>query len=185
MRQRPGNAGFERNIFPTLFLFFVGREVIQTEHDYERFIKIVSIFALVALAYGLKHSLSGLWGFEQAYFSDKYFAEGLEGWLTIGIKGIEFRTFGVFFGYMEFTFTAALWGTLLLSHDYNKMDNRSAFACITCVLARADTDDDDNFRTSDSLVCKDRQTTTKKNTCHVHGGDQCHCSSDNIVSETA
>lgn len=119
-----GLAGFERNIFPTLFLFFVGREVVQSERDYERFIKIVSIFALVTLAYGLKHSLSGLWGFEQTYFSDKYFAEGLEGWLTIGIKGIEFRTFGAFFGYMEFTFTAALWGTLLLSHDYSRMGTR-------------------------------------------------------------
>ncbi|MCH7879126.1 MAG: O-antigen ligase family protein [candidate division Zixibacteria bacterium] len=116
-----GMAGIERNIFPTLFLFFVGREVIQTERDYQRFIKIVTIFAIAALVYGLKHSLSGLWGFEQTYFADKYYASGLDGWLTIGIKGIEFRTFGVFFGYMEFTFTAALWGTLLLSHDYSRM----------------------------------------------------------------
>ncbi|MFQ5608004.1 MAG: O-antigen ligase family protein, partial [Candidatus Zixiibacteriota bacterium] len=119
-----GLAGFERNIFPTLFLFFVGREIMNTEQDLTRFIKVVTVFAIVALAYGLKHSLSGLWGFEQTFFTDKFYSSGLDGWLTVGIKGIEFRTFGAFYGYMEFTFTAALWGALLLAQDFRPLGKR-------------------------------------------------------------
>ena len=109
-----GLAGFERNIFPTVVVFFLAGEVIKTKTDITALFKIITVTALLTTLYGLKHAFTGLWGFETTAFNDMFAQRGFDGWLTIGIKGVEFRTFSTFYGYMEFTFTLALWGILLL-----------------------------------------------------------------------
>lgn len=118
-----GLAGFERNVFPTMFLFFVGREVIRDQKDYKVFIRVITLTAIVTLLYGLKHALTGIWEFETTFLNDYFDHVGHDGWLTVGINGVEFRNFSTFFGYMEFTFTLALWGVLALSHDFSA-DNK-------------------------------------------------------------
>ncbi len=119
-----GLAGFERTIFPTVAVFFLAGEVIKTKKDILALIKVITITALVTTVYGLKHAISGLWGFEITAFDDLFAREGFDGWLTIGIKGIEFRTFSTFFGYMEFTFTLALWGIMLLGFKFRSLSKR-------------------------------------------------------------
>ncbi len=109
-----GLAGFERNIFPTVVVFLLAGEVISTKADVKVLFKVITVTALLTTLYGLKHEISGLWGFETTAFNDMFAQRGFDGWLTIGIKGVEFRTFSTFYGYMEFTFTLALWGILLL-----------------------------------------------------------------------
>jgi hypothetical protein len=109
-----GLAGFERNIFPTVFLFFVGREVIRTREDLIVMCKAFGAVALVTVMFGLKHATSGIFGFETSFFNDYFARTGFDGWLTIGVNGIEFRNFSTFFSYMEFTFTLALWSIMLL-----------------------------------------------------------------------
>ncbi len=113
-----GLAGFERTIFPTVMVFFLAGEVIHTKKDIIALTKIIAITTLVTALYGLKHAISGIWGFETTAFNDLFGKHGFDGWLTIGIKGVEFRTFSTFFGYMEFTFTLALWGALLIGDSF-------------------------------------------------------------------
>ena len=117
-----GLAGFERNIFPTMFLFFVGREVIRSEKDLRVYLHVSLVVAIIAVLYGLRHSFVGLWSFEKTFFNDLNQAEGLAGWLTIGLKGVEFRPFSTFFSYTEFTFTLALWAILFLSLDMRQIN---------------------------------------------------------------
>ena len=108
-----GLAGFERNIFPTFFVFFVARDVIRNRDDYLAFLKVTLGIGLLTLLYGLKHSVSGVFGFETTFLTDFFSQRGYDGWLTIGINGVEFRNFSTFFGYMEFTFTLALWAIVI------------------------------------------------------------------------
>lgn len=110
-----GLAGFERNVFPTVFLFFVGKEAIRTTEDLKVMIKAFGAVALFTTLFGLKHAFGGVFGFETAFFNDYFAQAGFDGWLTIGLNGVEFRNFSTFFGYMEFTFTLALWIVLLLA----------------------------------------------------------------------
>jgi O-Antigen ligase len=119
-----GLAGFERNIFPTVAVFFLAGEVMRSKDDLIAFVKVIAVTALVTTLYGLKHTFSGIWGFETTAFDDLFAREGFDGWLTIGIKGIEFRTFSTFFGYMEFTFTLALWGIILIGDKFQRLSKR-------------------------------------------------------------
>lgn len=107
-----GLAGFERNIFPTVVVFFLAGEVMRSKEDFIALVKVITVTALISVAYGLKHTLSGIWSFETTAFNELFARQGFDGWLTVGIKGLEFRTFSTFFGYMEFTFTLALWGIM-------------------------------------------------------------------------
>lgn len=119
-----GFAGFERNIFPTVFMVFVGREAIRSKQDWTRFTKVTISVAVVALLYGLKHALTGIFAFETTFFSDLFAQGGFDGWLTVGINGVEFRNFSTFFGYMEFTFTLALWAILLFTSNVSYYGRR-------------------------------------------------------------
>ncbi len=119
-----GLAGFERNIFPTVAVFFLAGEIMRSKADFIAFMKVIAITALITTLYGMKHTLSGLWGFETTAFNDLFVRQGLDGWLTLGIKGIEFRTFSTFFGYMEFTFTLALWGVLIIGDGFSHASKR-------------------------------------------------------------
>ncbi|MBN4072283.1 O-antigen ligase family protein [bacterium AH-315-F03] len=121
-----GLAGFERNVFPTVFLFFVGREVIKTRHDLTVMMRVFAVVALVTVLFGLKHAFGGVFGFETIFLENHFAQVGFDGWLTVGLNGVEFRNFSTFFGYMEFTFTLALWMILLLSISDGRVgENRS------------------------------------------------------------
>jgi len=109
-----GLAGFERNIFPTVFLYFVGREAIGTDVDMKTYVRLIFGFGALTAIYAIGHSFQGLWGFEKTFFVDAYNARGLNGWLTFGVRGLEFRPFSTFWSYTESTFTLALWTILAL-----------------------------------------------------------------------
>lgn len=110
-----GFGGFERNILPNMMILFLTASVFSGGSDAMKILKAMLILGVVSCLYGLGQHILGYYPWEKDWLSGVAFNESSEGWLTIGERGIEFRVFSLFYGYMDFTFTNALIFSLVLA----------------------------------------------------------------------
>jgi hypothetical protein len=103
-----GLGGFERNILPNMMILFLGASIITEHEQVVKLLKAMMVFATISTIYAIGQFALGLYPWEQAWFYALAADNGLSGWLTIGLRGIEFRIFSIFFGYMDFFFTNVL-----------------------------------------------------------------------------
>ncbi|OGC95503.1 MAG: hypothetical protein A2W25_01145 [candidate division Zixibacteria bacterium RBG_16_53_22] len=103
-----GLGGFERNVLPNMMILFLAATVLTSYDDAGKLLKALMVFGLISSVYAIGQYFSGLYPWEMAWFRDLAWEQGLSGWLTIGLRGIEFRTFSIFYGYMDFFFTNVL-----------------------------------------------------------------------------
>jgi len=103
-----GLGGFERNVLPNMLILFLASSVVTGHGDAVKLIKAMLVFGLISIAYAIGQYMIGLYPWEISWFKSIAEETGLSGWLTIGLRGIEFRIFSVFYGYMDFFFTNTL-----------------------------------------------------------------------------
>jgi O-antigen ligase len=111
-----GLAGLERNIIPNMTMLFLLSSVVIDRMQVIRLVKVLLILGVISCAYGIGQYFAGLYPWELDSFRQMAFDEGLSGWLTIGMRGIEFRVFSIFYGYMDFFFTNILIFALAMSY---------------------------------------------------------------------
>jgi len=99
-----GLAGVERNILPNMMILFLMAS-LATRDRATALVKVLLTVGLISTIYGIGQYLLGLYPWEVEWFRQVAFDEGLSGRLTVGLHGIEFRTFSIFYGYMDFFFT--------------------------------------------------------------------------------
>ena len=103
-----GLGGFERNVLPNMLILFLAASVVTCRDDAIVLLKGLMVFGLISSVYAIGQFFIGLYPWEMAWFRSLAIEQGLSGWLTIGLRGIEFRTFSLFYGYMDFLFTNIL-----------------------------------------------------------------------------
>ncbi len=107
-----GLGGFERNVLPNMMILFLAGSVIADKTGALRLLKALMVFGLISTIYAIGQYALGLYPWEQAWFRTLAVEDGLSGWLTIGLRGIEFRIFSLYYGYMDFFFSNLLIFTL-------------------------------------------------------------------------
>jgi O-antigen ligase len=100
-----GLAGFERNIMPNMLVIFMAAALVTGEIEIDKLVKSLLVLGLVSTVYAIGQYLMVLYPWEMDWYRRIAFDQGLSGWLTIGLRGIEFRVFSIFYGYMDFFFT--------------------------------------------------------------------------------
>jgi len=100
-----GLAGFERNIMPNMLIIFMAASLVTGEIEIDRLVKSLLALGLISTVYAIGQYLMALYPWEMEWYRKIAFDQGLSGWLTIGLRGIEFRVFSIFYGYMDFFFT--------------------------------------------------------------------------------
>ena len=103
-----GFAGFERNILPNMMIMLLASFVFKDLLDVKKLLKILLLVGLVSCVYGIGQYLLGLYPWEKDWILDVAFKESSGGWMTIGLRGIEFRVFSIFYHFTEFTFVNSL-----------------------------------------------------------------------------
>jgi len=73
------------------------------------------LLGLVSTAYGIGQHLLGLFPWETDWVRQVAIKNSAAGWVTVGLRGVEFRTFSLFFNYMDFFFANVLIFALLLA----------------------------------------------------------------------
>lgn len=99
-----GLAGVERNILPNMMILFLMAS-LATRDRVSALVKVLLTVGLISTIYAIGQYLLGLYPWEVEWFRQLAFDEGLSGRLTVGLHGIEFRIFSIFYGYMDFFFT--------------------------------------------------------------------------------
>lgn len=102
-----GFGGFERNILPNMMVMLLASFVFKDLLDVNKLLKILLLVGLVSCVYGIGQYLLGLYPWEKDWIFDVAFKESSGGWMTIGLRGIEFRVFSIFYHFTEFTFINA------------------------------------------------------------------------------
>jgi len=110
-----GLAGFERNVLPNMMVLYLMAAVVNAA-NFNRLVKTLLVIGLISTVYGIGQYFLGLYPWEVEWFRELTFDEGLSGRLTVGLRGIEFRIFSIFFGYMDFFFTNVIIFALAISH---------------------------------------------------------------------
>jgi len=114
-----GFGGFERIVLPNMMVLltasFVFSEIVQTK----KFVKVMILLGLVSCAYAIGQFILGVYPWEKDWLLDVAFSESTAGWLTIGLRGVEFRIFSIFYNYMDFTFCNVLIFALAISFGKN------------------------------------------------------------------
>ena len=111
-----GFAGFERNILPNMMIMLTASFLFTTKQSFIKLTKILIILGLISCVYGIGQSLLGLYPWEKSWLLNVAFKENTHGWLTIGLSGLEFRLFSIFYSYMDFTFCNVLIFLMAISY---------------------------------------------------------------------
>ncbi len=111
-----GLAGFERNIMPNMTMLYLLASVVTERKQIVQLVKALLVLGVISCVYAIGQYFAGLYPWELDSFRQMAFDEGLSGWLTIGMRGIEFRIFSIFYGYMDFFFTNILIFALAMSY---------------------------------------------------------------------
>lgn len=109
-----GLAGFERNILPNMLILLLTAILFTGKKQVEQFVKAMLIVGLLSCLYAIGQYLVGIYEWEKSWLYHVAFRDSTAGWLTIGLRGIEFRLFSIFYGYMDFFFVNVLIVALLL-----------------------------------------------------------------------
>ena len=103
-----GLGGFERNILPNMIILFSSAFLFRSQEDIAKLLKALLVLGLVSVIYGIGQYFLGYYPWEKTWLMDKVFNERNGSWITIGLRGIEFRVFSVYYNYMDFTFSNSL-----------------------------------------------------------------------------
>jgi len=110
-----GLGGFERNVLPNMMVLLTASFVFADILDAKKLLKALILLGLASCVYGIGQYFPGLYPWEKGWILNVAFKESSAGWLTTGLRGVEFRLFSFFFNYMDFTFSNALIFTLAIS----------------------------------------------------------------------
>lgn len=111
-----GLGGFERNILPNMMILYLAASTVTSDRQRISLAKTLLLFGLLATLYGIGQYITGLFPWEMDWMRQVALRESNLGWLTVGLRGVEFRIFSVFYNYMDFFFTMVLVFALALSH---------------------------------------------------------------------
>ncbi|MEW6411342.1 MAG: O-antigen ligase family protein [Candidatus Zixiibacteriota bacterium] len=134
-----GLGGFERNILPNMMILFAVAYLLGRLEDTDKFVKSLLLLGVVSCIYAIGQYWLGLYSWEKDWMRHVAFKDSMNGWLTIGLRGVEFRIFSVFYNYMDFTFSNVLVFSLVLAWGrqwkggWNVL-RRCYFACWAIVL---------------------------------------------------
>ena len=103
-----GLGGFERNILPNLMVLILASFIFKDLLDVKKLIKALLLVGLVSCVYGIGQYFLGLYPWEKDWILNVAFKESQSGWMTMGLRGIEFRVFSIFYHFTEFTFINSL-----------------------------------------------------------------------------
>lgn len=110
-----GFGGFERNVLPNMLIMLTASFLFTTKESLTKLTKVLIIVGLVSCLYGIGQYLLGFYPWEKEWILNVAFRENTHGWLTIGLRGLEFRLFSTFYSYMDFTFCNVLIFLLAIS----------------------------------------------------------------------
>jgi len=110
-----GFGGFERNVLPNMLVLLTASFVFTEIFDSKKFLKVLLVLGFASCVYGIGQYFAGLYPWEKDWVVDVAFAESESGWLTVGLRGVEFRLFSLFYNYMDFTFCNVLVFALAIS----------------------------------------------------------------------
>jgi hypothetical protein len=110
-----GLGGFERNILPNMMILFLLADIVTEKSQILSLVKTLLVVGLISLIYGIGQYFAGIYHWELDWFQQIAFKDGFAGWLTIGLRGIEFRLFSIFYSYMDFFFTNILIYALIIA----------------------------------------------------------------------
>jgi hypothetical protein len=108
-------AGVERNILPNMMILFLMASLARRD-KVTVLVKVLLMVGLISTIYAIGQYLLGLYPWEVEWFRQLAFDEGLSGRLTVGLHGIEFRIFSIFYGYMDFFFTNVIIFALAMTY---------------------------------------------------------------------
>ena len=108
-----GLGGFERNVLPNMLILFLAADIFKSQRDIRILLCTLLWVGIVSVLYGLGQFMVGIYPWEVKWFQEVAFAQNTAGWLTIGLRGIEFRIFSIFYYRTDFYFTNVLIFTLL------------------------------------------------------------------------
>ena len=111
-----GFAGFQRNILPNMLIMLTASFLFTTREKLTKLTRALIILGLISCVYGIEQSLLGLYPWEKSWLLNVAFKESTDGWLTIGLSGVEFRMFSIFYNYMDFTFCNVLIFLMAISY---------------------------------------------------------------------
>lgn len=111
-----GFGGFERNVLPNMLIMLTASFLFTTKENLKKLTKVLIILGLFSCVYAVGQSLLGLYPWEKSWLLNVAFRESTDGWLTIGLRGVEFRLFSVFYNYMDFTFCNVLIFLMAISY---------------------------------------------------------------------
>jgi len=112
-----GLGGFERNILPNMLILFLAADIFKSQRDIRVLLYILLWLGIVSVLYGLGQFIVGIFPWEVKWFEEVAFAQNTAGWLTIGLRGIEFRIFSIFYYRTDFYFANVLIFTLLYASN--------------------------------------------------------------------
>lgn len=117
-----GLSGFERNIIPNTMIFFLTISLFKNYYNIYKLLKVILIFGCITTLYGLGQYAIGIYPWEMDWMTTVGFQETTRGWLTIGLRGVEFRVYSMFYGYMDFTFVNSIIFAMIFAcrNLYNK-----------------------------------------------------------------
>lgn len=110
-----GFGGFERNVLPNMLVLLTASFVFAAKFESKKILKFLLVLGIVSCVYGIGQYFLGLYPWEKDWILDIAFAETESGWLTVGLRGVEFRSFSIFYNYMDFTFCNVLIFALAIS----------------------------------------------------------------------
>jgi O-antigen ligase len=110
-----GLAGFQRNLLPNLLIMFLAASVWHDTRSKTNFVRAFLMLGVISCLYGLGQWLCGTYSWEEAWLLDQFTVHGEHGFMTIGLRGIEFRIFSIYFSYMDFFFTNVVIFALVLA----------------------------------------------------------------------
>jgi hypothetical protein len=127
-----GLGGLVRNVIPNMMILFAVASLFSSEEHTGRFVKTMMVVGLISCVYAVGQFWLGLYPWETVWFNEVAFKDGVAGWLTIGLRGLEFRLFSVFYGYMDFFFSNVLIFAMALAmrQDQSVPWNRMRKACM-------------------------------------------------------
>ncbi len=111
-----GLGGFQRNIMPNMLVMFLTASVWDRREFRTGLAKMFLGLGLFSCLYGIGQWLQGIYPWEEAWMMDRLFVQGNHGMMTVGLRGVEFRIFSVFFSYMDFFFTNVIIFGLALAY---------------------------------------------------------------------
>jgi O-antigen ligase len=111
-----GLAGLERNIIPNITMLYLLASVITERKHLVTLVKAFLVLGIISCAYAVGQYFAVLYPWEFDWFRQIALDDGLSGRMTIGLRGIEFRIFSIFYGYMDFFFTNVLIFAMALTH---------------------------------------------------------------------